>query len=52
MRRLAKETGLKPRGMLVHGGALKLSEAVRKAAKKHGVEIIRYNLDVSFGLCG
>lgn len=52
MKRLAKETGRKPRGILVHGGALKLSNAVRRAAaKKPRVEIVRYALDVTFGLC-
>lgn len=49
MRRLARETDRKPRGILVHGGALKLSSAVRKAtAKQPRVEIVRYTLDVDF----
>lgn len=47
MRRLAKETGCKPRGILVHGGALKLSSAVRKeVTKQPRVEIVRYGLDI------
>lgn len=52
MRQLAKETGREPRGILVHGGALKLSSAVRKKAAERGrVEIVRYRLDVDFDLC-
>jgi RecB family endonuclease NucS len=52
MKRLARETSRKPRGILVHGGALKLSQAVwREAAKKPRVELVRYALDVTFGLC-
>jgi Predicted nuclease of the RecB family len=52
MKRLAKETKRKPRGVLVHGGALKLSQAVsREAAKKPRVQVVRYALDVTFGLC-
>ena len=52
MRHLAKESGRKPRGILVHGGARKLSDAVRKeAAKEPRVEIVRYTLSVGFDLC-
>jgi Endonuclease NucS C-terminal domain len=52
MERLSNETGSKPRGILVHGGALKLSQAIRKeAAKEPRVEVVRYALDVTFGLC-
>jgi hypothetical protein len=52
MRRLAQKTGRKPRGILVHGGALKLSSAVREeAGKKPPVEIVKYTLEVKFGLC-
>lgn len=49
MRHLAKETNRNPRGILVHGGALKLAAAVRKAAaNKPKVEIVRYMLKVDF----
>jgi RecB family endonuclease NucS len=55
MRSLVKETlrtRRKPRGILVHGGALKLSSAVRKeAAKQPRVEIVNYTLGVNFGIC-
>jgi len=49
MRHLARETDHKPRGILVHGGALNLAENVRRAAaKKPKVEVIRYALKVDF----
>jgi len=49
MRHLTREARCKPRGVLVHGGALKLAENVRKeAAKKPKVEIVRYTLKVDF----
>jgi hypothetical protein len=49
MRHLGTETKRNPRGILVHGGALKLAAAVRKAAaQKPKVEIVRYTLKVDF----
>jgi len=49
MERLQRETGREPRGILVHGGALKLSNAVRiEANKEPPVEIVRYVLKVDF----
>jgi RecB family endonuclease NucS len=45
--RLAKETGQKARGILVHGGARKLRRDVLNAAKsKPRIEIVQYKLDV------
>jgi len=50
--RLSEETGLSPRGILVHGGARKLSDEVRAAAAKQPpIEIVRYELRVDFDLC-
>jgi len=52
MTRLQKETGRKPRGFLVHGGALNLSLAVRReAAKEPRIDVVTYALDVTFGRC-
>ncbi|HTV39083.1 MAG TPA: endonuclease NucS domain-containing protein [Candidatus Sulfotelmatobacter sp.] len=52
MHRLQSETGRKPRGILVHNGARKLSEKVRKeAAKRPRIEIVRYALNVNFDRC-
>jgi len=49
MRALQRETGLEPRGILVHGGALNLLEGVRReAAKPPSVQIVRYTLNVDF----
>jgi RecB family endonuclease NucS len=49
MERLKEETGIAPRGILVHGGARKLPPAVAAAArKKPSVEIVQYSLDVEF----
>lgn len=43
MRHIEEESGVKPRGILVHGGARKLSEAVRQeSAKEPRVELVRY----------
>jgi RecB family endonuclease NucS len=53
MQSLSQEPGRKPRGILIHGGALKLSSAIRQEARKEPrVEIVRYTLDVKFSLCG
>jgi hypothetical protein len=49
MELLQKELRSKPRGILVHGGARKLRQAVQQeAAKPPKVEIIQYKLDVDF----
>ena len=52
MKRLCKETGISPRGILVHGGARKLPRDVAAAAlRKPEVEIVQYILDVNFARC-
>lgn len=52
MKRLRKETGIVPRGILVHGGARKLPFDVAEAARRTPkVEIVQYRLDVDFALC-
>ncbi len=52
MKHLRRETGLPPRGILVHGGAAKLRDDVRKFLAKHAdMEIVRYRLDVDFAPC-
>lgn len=52
MKRLRKETGISPRGILVHGGARKLPRDVAAAAlRKPEVEIVQYILDVNFARC-
>ena len=52
LRKYREETGQDARGILVHGGTRKLSDAVRKAAtKKPLVEIVQYKLDVDFAAC-
>jgi Domain of unknown function DUF83 len=49
MKLLEKETRRSPRGILVHGGARKLSAEVAIAARqKPRLEIVRYSLDVDF----
>jgi RecB family endonuclease NucS len=49
MKLLAAETGSKPRGILVHGGATRLhAEVASAAAGELPVEIVRYHLDVDF----
>jgi hypothetical protein len=49
MELLRSETGQLPRGILVHGGAAKLTDAVTKAATCDPfVEIVNYSLDVAF----
>jgi len=52
MARLFAETQIKPRGILVHGGARKLRPEVVKAAKKRPkIEIVQYSLGVEFAQC-
>lgn len=52
MKRLRTETGVQPRGILVHGGARKLRRDVQKAiAKAPGIEVIQYRLEVNFAPC-
>ncbi|MBI4232135.1 DUF91 domain-containing protein [Candidatus Peregrinibacteria bacterium] len=47
---LQKETGQKARGILVHGGAQKLSEEIiYEARKKPFVEVVSYRINVDFG---
>jgi RecB family endonuclease NucS len=53
MKLLEAETGVKPRGILVHGGARKLSPQVVAAAREQPeVEVVQYTLDVDFASCG
>jgi RecB family endonuclease NucS len=52
MTHLVKETGMVPRGILVHGGSRKLSPTVLSAAQAEPtVEIVQYELDVAFSAC-
>lgn len=52
MARLFEETKKMPRGILVHGGARKLSRDVFEAASQEPrVEIVQYSLDVDFLRC-
>jgi hypothetical protein len=53
MARLQAETGHQnPRGILVHGGARKLSASVAKAAAESPpIEIVQYHLHVDFSAC-
>ncbi len=49
MTQLKKETGQKPRGILVHGGSGKLlRNVVRAALKRPAIEIVQYRLRVDF----
>lgn len=49
MKLLQKETGEVPRGILVHGGAPKISpEMINKAKEPPSVEIVSYNIEVNF----
>lgn len=49
MHRLQHETGVAPRGILVHGGSRKLSAAVAEASRAEPkVELVQYRLDVAF----
>jgi len=52
LRHLKKETGSAARGILVHGGATKLSHDVAvEAEKAPTIEIVQYVLNVDFNLC-
>jgi len=52
MDKLKEETRKQPRGILVHGGSRKLSDAVRQEANRSPVvQIVRYDLKVDFDLC-
>ncbi len=49
MNRLEEKTGELPRGILVHGGALKLEAAiVAEARREPAVDVVGYALDVTF----
>jgi hypothetical protein len=49
MELLKDEAGSEPRGILVHGGAAKLSAPVQESAKQvPAVELVNYGLDVTF----
>jgi hypothetical protein len=49
MAHVKKGTGKLPRGILVHGGARKLKDQVRSAAKhKPEIELVQHNLEVLF----
>jgi hypothetical protein len=51
MQRYREEVGQKPRGILIHGGAAKLVNAVAEEARREpAVDIINYSLDVRFRL--
>jgi len=53
LRRLRKETGKNPRGILVHGGARKLRGDVKAAASTTPrIECVQYKLDVEFARSG
>lgn len=52
MAHVGKETGIAPRGILVHGGSRKLSlEIAREAEAQPSVEIVQYELAVAFSTC-
>jgi hypothetical protein len=52
MRRLKEETGIAPRGILVHGGARKLPpDVAAEALQAPTVEVVQYSLDVDFAHC-
>jgi Endonuclease NucS C-terminal domain len=52
MKNLHRETGKKPRGILVHGGARKLLRDVRRAVnQKPQIEVVQYSLRVDFAPC-
>jgi hypothetical protein len=51
LQRYRKEARQKPRGILVHGGAAKLTRQVRKEARRDpAIEMINYSLEVRFSL--
>jgi hypothetical protein len=52
IKNLRRETGEKPRGILVHGGARKLNRDVRRAiSQKPQIEVTQYSLKVDFAPC-
>lgn len=52
MKHLRRETGKKPRGILVHGGARKLHREVRaEIRQKPRIEVVQYLLNVEFTPC-
>lgn len=52
MKNLRRETGKKPRGILVHGGARKLHRDVRRVInQKPQLEVVQYTLKVDFAPC-
>ena len=53
MRRLRKEIRRQPRGILVHGGARKLRDDVRRlAASRPRIQMVQHKLEVGFSLSG
>jgi len=48
---LEKEISKKPRGILVHGGAQKLTKVINREAKKAQIEIVSYRIMVDFAQC-
>ncbi len=54
LRLAKKETGKRPRGILIHGGATRLTDDVRKelrkVAKPFEIEVLRYELSVGFAV--
>ena len=53
MRRAKEVTHESARGILVHGGALKVDRKAWKEARSHGIRIYQYKLDVDFApSCG
>ena len=53
MRRFLREEGERARGILVHGGAQKLSSEIRRAARtKPAVELVQFSVRVDFSISG
>lgn len=49
MKHIEEESEQKPRGILVHGGARKLSDSVRRESNKEPkIELVRYSVKVDF----
>ncbi len=42
------ENGIRPRGILVHGGSPKLSQDLRKSIHGYNIDIVNYKLDIEF----
>jgi RecB family endonuclease NucS len=52
IKNVKKETGRRPRGILVHGGAVSLRNEVRRQVTRDPqLKIIRYSMNVSFVPC-